>query len=166
MVTAAKRMVMGILLMGMLLLTACQPTAQPTVPAPLPTPVEHVAAPVPAPVPPVVVPEPLPAEVQKKGEVIPRIERQELTIEGDDAGIYPKTITVKKGALIQITFKVRQARTYYGGLDFRSPAWGDTGRIPPGGSKTIEFTAENSFDYTSYWPSSNVKKATGKVVVE
>lgn len=149
----------------LMVLVGCQ-APEPVVIPPAESPSPPAAEPIPAPVPPVVVPEPLPAEVPKKGEVIPRIERQELTIEGDDAGIYPNTITVKKGSVIQITFKVRQARTYYGGLDFRSEAWGDTGRIPPGGSKTIEFTAEDSFDYTSYWPSSNVKKATGKVVVE
>ena len=154
--------VAGIILV---IVVGCQAPEQIIIP-PAESPPQPTVEPVSAPVPPVVVPQPPPVEIRKKSEVIPRIERQELTIEGDDAGIYPKTITVKKGTLIQITFKVRQARTYYGGLDFRSPAWGDTGRIPPGGSKTIEFTAEDSFDYTSYWPSSNVKKATGKVVVE
>lgn len=147
----------------LLVLVGCQ-APEPVVIPPAESPSPPAAEPLPAPVPPVIVSEPTPPV--KKGEVIPRIERQELTVEGDDAGIYPNTITVKKGSVIQITFKVRQARTYYGGLDFRSEAWGDTGRIPPGGSKTIEFTAEDSFDYTSYWPSSNVKKATGKVVIE
>ncbi len=89
-----------------------------------------------------------------------------FTIEADDSGFYPSgTITVSKGDRVKITFVVRTSGTYYGGLDFRSSVWGDTGTVKPGESTTVEFTADKTFTFTSYWPVSNVKKADGQVVV-
>ena len=90
---------------------------------------------------------------------------KEFTIEGNDLGLYPETITVNKGDKVKIMFKVRQDKVYYGGLDFRSDAWGDTGKILPGGSEAVEFTADETFEFKSYWPSSNKLKATGTVNV-
>lgn len=90
---------------------------------------------------------------------------QEFKLEADDRGFYPMSILeVKTGATVKIHFFVRSSNVYYGGLDFRSPAF-KTKQIVPGGSVTVEFVADQSFDFSSYWPLSNVLKATGKVVV-
>ena len=43
-----------------------------------------------------------------------------FTIEADDLGLYPETLTVNKCDKVKITFKVRQDKVYYGGLDFKS----------------------------------------------
>ncbi|MEK6907305.1 MAG: hypothetical protein AABW45_02150 [Nanoarchaeota archaeon] len=93
------------------------------------------------------------------------LQLKEFTVEGDDLGLYPSTLTVNKGDIVKITFKVRNEKVYYGGLDFRSDVWGDTGKILPGNEKTVEFNAENSFTYTSYWPATNKLKATGTINV-
>jgi len=91
-------------------------------------------------------------------------EVKEFTIEGDDLGLYPETITVNKNDKVKITFKVRNENVYYGGLDFRSEFF-DTGKVLPGSIKTVEFTAQETFSYKSYWPSSNKLKATGTINV-
>ena len=96
-------------------------------------------------------------------EAVP--EEKEFVIEGDDRGLYPDTITVKKGDDVKIIFKVRSKGIYFGGLDFRSDVWGTTEKIKPGENATVEFTAEESFEFKSYWPASNVLKATGQVKV-
>ena len=90
---------------------------------------------------------------------------KEFTIEGDDNGLYPSSINVSKGDNVRITFKARSQGVYYGGLDFRSSVWGDTGKVPAGGQTTINFTADETFTFSSYWPSSGVKKATGTINV-
>lgn len=92
------------------------------------------------------------------------LEIKEFTIEGDDLGLYPQEITVNKGEKIKITFKVRNEKVYYNGLDFRSKVF-NTGTILPGKEKTIEFTATETFEYISYWPASGVEKETGKIIV-
>ena len=67
--------------------------------------------------------------------------------------------------MVKITFKVRNEKVYYGGLDFRSDIWGDTGKVLPGQETTVGFTAQDSFTYTSYWPATNKLKATGTINV-
>ena len=89
---------------------------------------------------------------------------KEFTIEADDLGLYPSTLTVNKGDIVKITFKVRNEKVYYGGLDFRSNVF-NTGKILPGSTGNVEFTAQNTFTYTSYWPASNREKATGIINV-
>ncbi len=96
---------------------------------------------------------------------IAAVEAKEFTIEADDDGLYPsETINVNKGDKVSIIFKVRKTGVYYGGLDFKSSVF-NTGAVLPGQSTTVEFTAEDTFTFTSYWPKKNVKKADGKVVV-
>lgn len=68
------------------------------------------------------------------------------------------TITVSKGTLVQITFSVNAENTYHGGLDFRSSVL-NTGTITPGNSKTVSFTASNSFIFTPYWPLTDIQKS-------
>ena len=89
----------------------------------------------------------------------------EFKLEADDRGFYPTSVLeVTAGATVKIHFFVRSSNVYYGGLDFRSPAF-KTKQIVPGESVTVEFVADQSFEFSSYWPLSNVLKATGKVVV-
>jgi HEPN domain-containing protein len=90
----------------------------------------------------------------------------EFTLEADDSGFYPQsTIEVPKGAKVKITFVVRTSNVYYGGLDFRGPKF-ETRQVRPGEKATVEFVADESFTFTSYWPLSGVQKATGKVIVK
>jgi hypothetical protein len=90
---------------------------------------------------------------------------KEYTIEADDNGFYPGSpIEVSKGDSVKITFMVRTNNVYYGGLQFKSTAF-STGKVSPGGSKTVEFTAEGDMTITSYWGASLVKKADLQVKV-
>ena len=98
-------------------------------------------------------------------EPAPVIGVKEFTIEGDDGKLYPSSIEVSKGDLVRITFKVREEQVYFGGLDFRSDYWDNTGKVPKGGTATVEFTADKTFQFKSYWPVSNKLRATGTVIV-
>lgn len=89
----------------------------------------------------------------------------DFTIKADDTTLSPSEIRVAKGAKVKITFEVSETNVYFGGLDFRSSKF-TTPKVAPGGSTTVEFTADESFEFTSYWPASNVRKATGRVIVE
>ena len=115
-------------------------------------------------------PEPVvPEEVIVEPEVSPVApvpEEKEFTIEADDKGLYPNSITVKKGDKVKIIFQVRSEGVYFGGLDFKSTLWGSTGKVLAGGSAVVEFTADQAAEFKSYWPASNRLKATGQVVVE
>ena len=143
-----------IFLLSILLISSCQPQQEQ---ATQPTP------PIQEEVPEVTQPEPEP--IVEEPETAPTPTLKEFTVEADDVGLYPDTLTVNKGDKVKITFKVRNEKVYYGGLDFRSDIWGDTGTILPGGVKTVEFTAEETFTYKSYWPASNKLKATGTIIV-
>lgn len=90
----------------------------------------------------------------------------EFKLEADDRGFYPSgLITAAKGSKVKITFVVRAENVYFGGLDFRSPKF-KTGTVKPGGTASVEFLADESFEFQSYWPLSNTLKATGKVVIQ
>lgn len=94
---------------------------------------------------------------------------KEFTIEADDRAFYIDnkditSISVSKGNLVKISFKVREAGTYYGGLDFRGCGQ-DTPDTKPGASADIQFTADSTCTIISYWPASNVLKDTMQVVV-
>jgi hypothetical protein len=89
-----------------------------------------------------------------------------FTVNGNDETADVKTITVTKGTPVTITFGADAGTTYHGGLDFRSSVL-NTGTIAPGSTKTISFTADKSFAFTPYWPSTNIAKPyTISVVVE
>lgn len=92
---------------------------------------------------------------------------QKVTVEADDYGLYPASVAVLSGTLVQLTFTVRSANVYYGGLTFRSALFGDV-TAPPGGTATVEFTPQTkmTYSFSAYWPSSNVLKATGSIVVQ
>ena len=89
-----------------------------------------------------------------------------FTIHADDAAADVTTVNVSKGDTVNITFDVSANTTYHGGLDFRSSVL-NTGTITPGASKMISFTADASFVFTPYWPSTNIAKPyTISVVVQ
>lgn len=91
---------------------------------------------------------------------------QSFTVNGDDSSADLTTINVKKGMPVSITFNVKANTVYHGGLDFRSSQI-STGTIAPGSSKTINFTATNSFTFTPYWPATNTAKPyTISVVIQ
>jgi len=116
--------------------------------------------------------EPLPGEASaESGEPTPEPEPEEMAetivshiVEADDNGLYPATITVPAGVTVNLTFKVRSTNVYFGGLDFRSSKF-STSKVPPGEETTVNFTATESFPYSSYWPSSGRKKADGMITV-
>ena len=72
----------------------------------------------------------VPEKTSQTGETV-----KEFTVEADDLGLYPETLTLNKGDQVKITFKVRQDKVYYGGLDFRSDVWSDTGKVLPRSNK-------------------------------
>ncbi len=90
----------------------------------------------------------------------------EFKLEADDSGFYPDgTITVPKGSRVKINFSVRSTNVYYGGLDFRSSKF-KTEMVKPGEATNVEFIADESFVFTSYWPLSGVQKASGKIIIQ
>lgn len=119
--------------------------------------------------------------VEPKQEIQPQPEQQpqqtpqpeqsqssakEYAIEADDDAFYPASIEVSKGDQVKLTLKVRETNVYYAGLLFTSGETGyDSGDVSPGASTVYEFTADNSFEIDSWWPSSRRFKATLKVNV-
>lgn len=92
---------------------------------------------------------------------------KQFTIEADDNKFNPSTITVSKGDKVNITFKFLDSNIYFGGLDVKSPKW-TTVEYKKGSAtslKSVEFTADSTFTFSSYWPASGVWKADGQVVV-
>lgn len=91
---------------------------------------------------------------------------KEFAISADEIRFRPSTITLNKGDKVKITFSFNDENIYYGGLDIKSDYFTVTYRKSDSQkTKTAEFTADKSFTFTSYWPSSGVKKAAGKVEV-
>src|SRR3989344_2910017 len=80
-----------------------------------------------------------------------------VTIVADDSGATPSEISVAAGTIVQLTFSVGTNNVYYGGLDFRSSVV-SSGTIYAGTSKTVTFKANQSFEFTPYWPASGVAK--------
>ncbi len=80
-----------------------------------------------------------------------------FTVDASDASASPEQITVAKGAQVTITFRVNQTGTYHGGLDFRSSVV-NTGTVATGTSKSVTFTAAQSFAFQPYWPSTTIAK--------
>ena len=97
-------------------------------------------------------------------EVPVQVEVKEFSVSSDDNEFSPDTINVKKGDNVKITFNFNDGKIYYGGLDVRSDYFTIQYR-KDGKPKVAEFTAEKSFTFSSFWPQSGVKKATGKVEV-
>jgi hypothetical protein len=82
----------------------------------------------------------------------------------DDSSASPDTFTAHAGDNVKLTLNVKTTGVYYGGLDFRSSVV-NSGTILPGSSKTLSFTAGQSFDIHAFWPSSGVEKTTAIHIV-
>lgn len=80
-----------------------------------------------------------------------------FAVTADDYTATPAVISVKKGDTVNLTLKVSTENVYYGGLDFRSDVV-NSGGITPGQSKTVTFTADQSFTIHCFWPSSGNEK--------
>jgi Flp pilus assembly protein TadG len=82
-----------------------------------------------------------------------------ITISANDNTAAPDTINATRGQTVNLTFKITNEGTYYGGMQFKSadPVI-DSGVIPGGQSKTLTFTADKSFKFIPYWPQSDIKK--------
>ncbi|MBU6415457.1 cupredoxin domain-containing protein, partial [Patescibacteria group bacterium] len=92
-------------------------------------------------------------------------QEQKFNIEADDSGFYPSSaIVITKGTKVKIEFLVRTTNVYYGGLRFKSPVFEVSAK--PGETAETEFTADNSFAVTSYWPLTDVKKADLQIQVK
>ena len=94
---------------------------------------------------------------------------KEFSLEADDNGFYLdsqkiSSISVSTGDKVRITFTVRMTSVSFGGLEFRSVVR-DSGTIRPGESTNLEFTASSDVAVSSYWPRSNVRKATLNITV-
>ena len=90
--------------------------------------------------------------VTVNGQTITTIQPVNVTITTNDSSASQTTIGVSKGAAVTMTFKVSSEGTYHGGLQFKSTNPNlSTGVIKPGGSATLKFTADHSFDFKPYW---------------
>ena len=89
---------------------------------------------------------------------------EEFSAMVNDSRFEPKSITVKNGSLVKITFNVETANVSFGGMDIRSSEF-ETGTIAPGESKQVQFTAKQGFTVTGYWPKSSNRKGDLQVNV-
>ena len=69
------------------------------------------------------------------------------------------------GNTVNITFTVLTQNVSFGGNEVKSSVF-NTGKISPGASKSVSFTATDSFDAKAFWPSSSVLKGTLNITVE
>lgn len=152
------------------------PTPAPSpVPSPDPVPVPENLTPTPTPMPPPTVkptpppavkptpgPGPNPSPVPPPPGPVPPPPpaspiTQNFTVVADETVATPSSVTVTKGAIVNLTIQVKTEGVYYGGIDYRSSVV-NSGTIYAGQSKTVTFTADQSFTLTPYWPSSGVQK--------
>ncbi|MBI4018324.1 MAG: DUF4382 domain-containing protein [Candidatus Aenigmarchaeota archaeon] len=85
-----------------------------------------------------------------------------ITVEADNNTLYPVSVEVQKDATVRLTFRVREG-TNSTGLEFRSEKF-TTGPLLPGASATVEFTADKSFSYSTYFGGGSVKRAEGWII--
>lgn len=107
-------------------------------------------------------PEPTPEPSPSPSPTNPNL--ASFSVLSTDLRFEPREITVEKGKRVRITFTFNDSEIYFAGQDIKSNYF--TVEYRPGqGNKTVEFTAEQDFDFRSYWPSSGVLKQVGKVNV-
>jgi hypothetical protein len=89
-----------------------------------------------------------------------------ISTSANEESASPSSFLVPKGAKVNLTFNVKTEGVYYGGIDFRSLVV-NSGTILAGQFKTVTFTANSSFTFNGFWPSSGVQKnVTVKINVE
>lgn len=78
----------------------------------------------------------------------------------------PSSISVNQGDSVTITFAVPADDPYCCGIQIKGDGGQfDTGAISPGATAIVDFTANSSFGFTSYWPGTGTIKAHGSVNV-
>ena len=89
----------------------------------------------------------------------------EVSVEGSEYSFSPKTITVKKGATVKLTFKNIGNAIHTWTVDGLNA---DTGSILPGSSETIEFDATRAGTYEIYCAVAGHRESgmVGTLVVE
>lgn len=92
-------------------------------------------------------------------------EIKEFIVVASDDLLDPASVEVNKGDEVRITFRV-QSPVYFGGLEFKGLPYFKTGTLHAGEEETVSFIAEESFEYGSYWPQSDVIKQFGSVIVK
>ncbi len=114
-----------------------------------------------------------PAPVQNQSASVQQQTQQtqtsakEFSVEADDNGFYPASITVNKGDHIKLTLKVREQGVYFSGLKFTATSVNyNSGDVKPGAQTLYEFDATDSFKISSWWPSSSRFKADFSVNVK
>ena len=100
---------------------------------------------------------------------------KEFSIVVNESGIVgTKSFNVKKGDMVKLTIMVDVTDVSFNGEEVFGPAQKGlpqdqyvfyAGHILPGESKTVEFVAQESFDFGVYWPGPSVLKGTGNFVV-
>ena len=89
----------------------------------------------------------------------------EVSVDGSEYSFSPKTITVKKGATVKLTFKNIGNAIHTWTVDGLNA---DTGSILPGSSETIEFDATTAGTYEIYCAVAGHRESgmVGTLVVE
>ncbi len=115
------------------------------------------------------------APVPPQTSPAPSLKEYSFTVD-DDGVVGAKEFFVSKGDTVRLTISVSTSNVSFGGAWTRAPAGPKlssdadyiftTGNVSPGGSKTIEFTANTSFEFGIYWPGSNVLKGKGKITTQ
>jgi len=108
-------------------------------------------------------------------QTTPQPSVKEFSIVVNEKGVVgTKTFDVKKGDKVKLTITVDVTDVSFNGEDVYGPAQKGlpqdqyvfyAGHILPGKSKTVEFVANESFDFGVYWPGSSVLKGKGNFVV-
>ncbi|MEK6970966.1 MAG: hypothetical protein AABW68_04765 [archaeon] len=92
----------------------------------------------------------------------------------EDGVVGTSTFDVMKGDLVTLMITVDTSDVSFNGEEVYGPAQKGlpvdqyifyAGHILPGQSKTVEFVAQESFDFGVYWPGSSVLKGKGQFVV-
>ena len=84
---------------------------------------------------------------------------EEFSVESDDFGFYPNSLTARINDTIIINFRFRNATMYFAGIDIQGPF--PTVKYRHGDRQPIraEFVMKEDTKITSYWPSTGIKKA-------
>jgi hypothetical protein len=112
----------------------------------------------------VVTPVPIPLVTQNVSPAPEILPPMEYTVTADDYGIYQEgqsidSLTAPKGNIVKITINVQDSKVYHGGLQAKGCGQ-DTGKIAVGDSATLTFKLDNNCRISTYWPNTDVFKAS------
>ncbi|GEM_PF-2607081 len=107
-------------------------------------------------------------QVTLSPQVAPPQEAVEFEVLSNDSMFEPNSISAAPGDLVKISFSVPTTGVSFGGMRVKAlNGLFDVTRIPPGESDSVEFTMpESSFTVSSYWPGTNIFKASMQVIAQ